>query len=41
MKTAKEWQEELAGETSISSIQHIQADALVEALLLVQCNTGR
>lgn len=32
MKTAKQWQEELAGETSVESIQSIQTDALVAAM---------
>ena len=35
MKTAKQWQEELAGETSVQSIQRIQVDALVSAASIV------
>lgn len=35
MKKASEWQEELAGETSLKSIKDIQADALVHAAKLV------
>jgi len=31
MKSAEEWQEELAGETSIESIRQIQSDALLDA----------
>ena len=41
MKTAQEWQEELAGETSIESIQAIQADALRHAAAFVKSNLGR
>ena len=35
MKTAEQWQEELAGETSVQSIRRIQANALVAATILV------
>jgi hypothetical protein len=31
MKTAQEWQDELAGETSLESIRAIQADAMTHA----------
>lgn len=33
MKTAQEWQTELAGETSIESIHRIQTDAIIEGML--------
>ena len=36
MKTPQEWQDELAGETSLQSIAAIQADALVEAAKIVR-----
>jgi hypothetical protein len=35
MKTAKQWQDELAGETSVESIQQIQRDALNQAIIIV------
>jgi hypothetical protein len=41
MKTAQEWQEELAGETSVESIKAIQADALRHAAAVVKSNLGR
>jgi hypothetical protein len=31
VKTAKDWQDQLAGETSVQSIQCIQMDAMVQA----------
>lgn len=34
MKTAEQWQEELAGETSVESIRQIQIDALAWAATL-------
>lgn len=36
MKTAEEWQEHYAGETSLESIRTIQADALLHALLIMR-----
>lgn len=35
MKTAQEWQDELAGETSLQSIAAIQLDALTHAARMV------
>jgi hypothetical protein len=38
MKTAKQWQDELAGETSVESIREIQLDALTHAATLLTAN---
>lgn len=38
MKTAQQWQDELAGETSVQSIRAIQADALSQAISLMTVN---
>lgn len=35
MKTPKQWQEELSGETSIQAIRAIQTDALVHAMTVM------
>jgi hypothetical protein len=35
MKTADYWQSTLCGETSVESIAHIQADALTEAMRII------
>lgn len=35
MKTAKQWQEELKGETSVESIMEIQRDALLAASIII------
>ncbi len=38
MRTAEQWQEELAGETSVESIRAIQEDALSHAAVLLTAN---
>lgn len=35
MKTAEEWQNELAGETSVESYRRIQSDAIYAAALII------